>query len=56
VKALQELATQPEEQTCLKNRALEMAQGMFNPEKIQQQFVNSLYQVATLKLINPTYN
>lgn len=56
MKAVQELATQPDEQTRLKNRALEMAQGMFNPEKIQQQFVNSLYQVATLKLLNPIYN
>jgi glycosyltransferase involved in cell wall biosynthesis len=46
VKAIQELATQPEEQIRLVNKALEMAQGMFNPEKIQQQFVESLHQVA----------
>jgi len=46
VKAIQELATQPEEQLRLVNKALEMAQGMFNPEKIQQQFVESLHQVA----------
>ncbi len=53
VKASQELATQLEEQTRLKNRALEMGQGMFNPEKIQKQFVNSLYQVAALELYYP---
>ncbi len=46
VKAIQELATQPEEQLRLVNKALGMAQGMFNPEKIQQQFVESLHQVA----------
>ncbi len=56
MKAIQELATQPEEQTRLKNRALEMGQGMFNPEKLQQQFVNSLYQVAALELPYPIYN
>lgn len=46
VKAIQELATQPEEQTHLANKALVMAQGMFNPVKIQQQFVDGLYQVC----------
>lgn len=46
VKALQELATQPEEQKRLINKALEMAEGMFNQDKIQQQFVNSLNHVA----------
>ena len=56
VKAIQELANQPEEQIRLKNKALEMGQGMFNPEKIQQQFVISLYQVAALELPYPMYN
>src|SRR5919202_5330 len=56
VKAIQELETQPEEQTRLGNKALEMAQGMFNPEKIQQQFVDSLYQLAALKSQKSTYN
>lgn len=49
VNAIAQLATQPEEQERLGNRALEMARGMFNPEKIQQQFVNSLYQIAASK-------
>jgi glycosyltransferase involved in cell wall biosynthesis len=48
VKAIKELVTQPEEQTLLANRALEVAKRMFNPEKIQQQFINSLYQVAVI--------
>ena len=46
VKAIQELATQPEEQTHLANKALVLAQGMFNPVKIQQQFVDGLYQAS----------
>ena len=46
VKAIQELATQPEEQTHLANKALGIAQGMFNPVKIQQQFVDGLYQAS----------
>lgn len=50
VKAIQELTAQPEEQARLKNKALEMAQGMFNPNKIQQQFIDKLYNVATAKL------
>ena len=49
VKAIKELATQPEEQTRLGNRALKMAWEMFNPDKIQQQFVKGLYQVAATK-------
>lgn len=52
VKAIKELAAQPEKQIHLGNRALEMAQGMFNPEKIQQQFINSLYQVAANRIAN----
>ncbi|AFZ20136.1 hypothetical protein Mic7113_4443 [Allocoleopsis franciscana PCC 7113] len=47
VKAIKELASQPEEQIRLGEKALEMAQGMFNPEKIQKQFVNSLYQFTS---------
>lgn len=49
VGAIEELATQPKEQTRLGNKALEMAQGMFNQEKIQRQFVDSIHEVATLK-------
>jgi glycosyltransferase involved in cell wall biosynthesis len=49
VGAIQKLAAKPEEQERLKNKALEMAQGMFNPEKIQQQFLERIYQVADLK-------
>jgi glycosyltransferase involved in cell wall biosynthesis len=56
VKAIQELATQPEEQKRLGNKALEMAEGMFNPEKIQQQFVNSIYQVAAAQYKTKTDN
>jgi len=47
VKALEELTTQPQEQTRLAQKALEMAHGMFNPERIQRQFVEHLYQVTT---------
>lgn len=50
VKAIQELITQPKEQARLKNKALEMAQGMFNPQKIQQQFVDKIYNIVTKKL------
>jgi glycosyltransferase involved in cell wall biosynthesis len=49
VKAIQELATQPKEQTRLGNKALEMAQGMFNPKRIQRQFIDSLHKVAALR-------
>jgi glycosyltransferase involved in cell wall biosynthesis len=49
VKSLQALATQPQEQKRLGNRALEMAREMFNPEKIQQQFLKSLYQLVKLQ-------
>jgi glycosyltransferase involved in cell wall biosynthesis len=49
VKAIKELATQPEEQTRLADRALKIAQGMFNPEEIQRQFIDSLYRVASAK-------
>ena len=49
VKGIQELATQPQEQERLGNRALDMAREMFNPQKIQQQFVNSLYQLVKLQ-------
>lgn len=56
VKAVQELATQPEEQTRLKNKALEMGQEMFNPERIQKQFIHSIYKVADLKLLSTIYN
>lgn len=48
MKAIEELTTQPEEQNRLGKKALEMAQGMFNQEKIQRQFVDSLTQVAPL--------
>lgn len=56
MKAIKELATQPEEQKRLGKKALEMAQGMFNQEKIQQQFVDSLTQVAPLKVKDLSYN
>lgn len=49
VKAIEELVTQPDEQIRLENKALAMARGMFDPEKIQQQFVNSIYQVVATK-------
>jgi glycosyltransferase involved in cell wall biosynthesis len=54
VTVVKKLATQPQEQTRLKNKALEMAEGMFNPEKIQRQFIDSLARVADLKLKTPT--
>lgn len=50
LKAIEELAAQPEEQIRLGNKALEMAREMFNPDKIQQQFVNSIYQFAATNL------
>lgn len=49
VKAIKELATKSEEQIRLGNKALEMAHGIFNPERIQQQFVNSFYQLVNLQ-------
>ncbi|MFB8790201.1 MAG: glycosyltransferase [Potamolinea sp.] len=55
MKAIEELATQSEEQKRLVKKALEMAQGMFNQEKIQQQFVDSLTQVASLKVKDLSY-
>jgi len=42
VQAIRELATQPGKQNYLGNRTLDIAQSIFNPEKIQQQFVDSL--------------
>jgi glycosyltransferase involved in cell wall biosynthesis len=42
VQAIRELATQPEKQNYFGNKALDMAHSIFNPEKIQQQFVDSL--------------
>lgn len=50
VKAIKELTTQQEEQIRLGNKALEMAHRIFNPEKIQQQFVKSLYQFTSSKI------
>lgn len=50
VNAITQLTTQPQEQMRLGDKALEMAQGMFNPETIQQQFMNNLYKVATSKI------
>jgi signal recognition particle subunit SEC65 len=49
VKAIQNLEVQPNEYKRLNNKALEMANGMFNPEKIQQQFIDSIYQALLLK-------
>lgn len=46
VNAIKELANNREEQQRLGHKALAMAQGMFNPENIQQQFLESLQQVA----------
>lgn len=48
VQAIRELATQPEKRNYLGNKALDRAKGMFNPEKIQQQFIDALSEVATL--------
>jgi len=48
VQAIQELAARPEEKTRLKKKTIEMAQVMFNPEKIQQEFVSRIYEVAGL--------
>jgi len=53
VQAIRELATQPEKQNYLGNKALDRAKGMFNPEKIQRQFIDSLYNVATLNQGEP---
>lgn len=50
VKAIGELATQLEKQTHLAKKAFFMAQGMFNPLKIQQQFVDGMYQVVEKRL------
>jgi glycosyltransferase involved in cell wall biosynthesis len=54
VQAIAELSNQPKEQIRLGNKALEMARGMFNPEKIQQQFVNSIDQLTASKFQNTT--
>ncbi|MBE9127559.1 glycosyltransferase [Coleofasciculus sp. LEGE 07092] len=49
VTAIKRLAIHPEEQKRLGNKALEMAKGMFNPEKIQRRFMESIQQVAAVK-------
>lgn len=49
VTAIKNLAIQPEEQARLKKQALFIAHNFFNPEKIQQQFINSIHQVAQIK-------
>lgn len=46
VSAIKEVANNREEQQRLGNQALSMAQGMFNPENIQQQLLDSIEQVA----------
>jgi glycosyltransferase involved in cell wall biosynthesis len=47
VNAIKELAIKPEKQKLLANKALVMAQGMFNPINIQKQFIDGLYQVVS---------
>lgn len=49
VQVLREFANQPAKQNDLGHRVLDMAQGIFNPEKIQQQFVESLSNLAYSK-------
>lgn len=49
VEAIKELAHKPLEQKRLGDKASEMAQGMFNPEKIQQQFIESIQQISGIK-------
>ncbi|MBW4575269.1 MAG: glycosyltransferase [Aphanothece sp. CMT-3BRIN-NPC111] len=47
VKAIQELSTQPKVQKSLGDKACEMAQSVFNPEKIQRQFSDSIKNLLT---------
>lgn len=47
VQAIQALVTRPEEQTRLKKKTIQIAQEMFNPEKIQEKFINKVYEAAT---------
>lgn len=49
VEAIKELAHKPLEQKRLGDKASEMARGMFNPEKIQQQFIESIKQISGIK-------
>ena len=49
VEAIKELVHKPLEQKRLGDKASEMARGMFNPEKIQQQFIESLQQISGIK-------
>nr|WP_290228562.1 glycosyltransferase [Trichocoleus desertorum] len=48
VRAVIDLSKQPTEQKRLGQKALEMAQTMFNPMTIQQQFIESLYSITKL--------
>ncbi|MBD1862626.1 glycosyltransferase [Trichocoleus sp. FACHB-46] len=48
VRAVIDLSKEPIEQERLGQKALEMAQTMFNPLTIQQQFIESLYSITKL--------
>ncbi|HBL10844.1 MAG TPA: hypothetical protein DD379_05460, partial [Cyanobacteria bacterium UBA11162] len=48
VNAIKALVNNRDEQECLGNKARGMARGMFNPNKLQQQFVDSIYRVVTM--------
>lgn len=48
VQAIREFATKPEKQNYLGNKALDLAKRMFDPGKIQQQFIDGLSDVLTL--------
>lgn len=49
VKAIQELSTQPELQRTLGYKALEMAHSLFNSDKVQQQFFESIEKTIAFK-------
>ena len=47
--AVNRLSNQVSEQIRLGNKALEMSKGIFNPETIQELFVNSIYELCNKK-------
>lgn len=49
LQAVNQLSNQTEEQTRLGNKALEMSKGIFNPETIQELFINSIYELCDQK-------
>jgi glycosyltransferase involved in cell wall biosynthesis len=49
VKAINTLMDQPAEQERLSHKAIEMAQTIFNPTKIQEQFVDEITRLRSRK-------